>query len=57
MAFALYMQDRDLKDSRGKENQPSEDFLNRSNDYMAEAVLAALDADAAVAGEMESDLI
>lgn len=57
VAFALYMQDRDLKDSRGKENQPSEDFLNRSNDYMAEAVLAALDADAAVAGEMESDLI
>ena len=55
VAVALYMQDLDMKALPDSENRPSDDFLSRSNDYMAEAVLAAMHSDIEVAGEMERD--
>jgi hypothetical protein len=55
VAFALYMQDLDLRGLADSESRPSDDFLSRSNDYMAEAVLAAMHSDIEVAGEMERD--
>jgi hypothetical protein len=55
VAVALYMQDMDMRALPDEENRPSDDFLLRSNDYMAEAVLAAMHSDIQVAGEMERD--
>jgi hypothetical protein len=55
VAVALYMQDLDMKALPDSENRPSDEFLLRSNDYMAEAVLAAMHSDIEVAGEMERD--
>jgi DNA repair exonuclease SbcCD ATPase subunit len=55
VAVALYMQDLDMKALPDSENRPSDEFLIRSNDYMAEAVLAAMHSDIEVAGEMERD--
>jgi hypothetical protein len=55
VAVALYMQDLDIKALSDTENRPSDEFLTRSNDYMAEAVLAAMHSDIEVAGEMEND--
>jgi hypothetical protein len=55
VAVALYMQDLDMKALPDSENRPSDEFLIRSNDYMAEAVLAAMYSDIEVAGEMERD--
>lgn len=56
VSVALYMQDSDIKALPDTENRPSEEFLVKSNDYMAEAVLAAMHADIEVAGEMEKEL-
>jgi len=55
VAVALYMQDRNLKSIKDEQSKPSEEFLMRSNDYLAEAVLAAIHSDVEVAGEMERD--
>ena len=55
VAVALYMQDLDIKGLQDTENRPSDEFLSRSNDYMAEAVLAAMHSDIEVAGGMEDD--
>jgi len=55
VAVALYMQDTNLKAIKDEQNRPSEEFLMRSNDYLAEAVLAAIHSDVEVAGEMERD--
>jgi hypothetical protein len=56
VAVALYMQDLDVKGLADSESRPSDEFLVRSNDYMAEAVLAAMHSDIEVAGEMERDV-
>lgn len=56
VAVALYMQDLNLKLIQDEQSKPSEDFILRSNDYLAEAVLAAIHSDVEVAGQMEGDL-
>jgi len=55
VAVALYMQDASLKAIADGQSRPSEEFLMRSNDHLAEAVLAAIHSEVEVAGEMESD--
>ena len=55
VAVALYMQDANLKSIKEEQSKPSEEYILRSNDYLAEAVLAAIHSDVEVAGEMERD--